>query len=82
MQSGDTQTPQSYEIVVLGRIDPGRAVWFGELVLQATRLEDGQAATRLSGCLPDQSALFGVLNRIRDLGLKLVSVNLTTETIL
>ena len=47
------------------------ADWFGGLAIE--NQPDGKAL--LSGPLPDQSALYGILNRIRDLGLILVSVN-------
>ena len=45
--------------------------WFGQLEIE--NLPEGQAV--LTGPLPDQAALYGVLNRMRDLGLALVSVN-------
>jgi hypothetical protein len=45
-----------------------------ELTCCADKGEIGGANTILSGWLPDQTALFGVLARIRDLNLTLVSV--------
>ena len=44
--------------------------WFGRL--QIDNRPDGQAV--LSGSLPDQAALYGVLSQMRDLGLALVSL--------
>jgi hypothetical protein len=45
--------------------------------------ENGTGVTELTGTVPDQSALFGLLCHIRDLGLPLISVefieNLTGE---
>ena len=49
--------------------------WFGGLAME--NLLGGEAL--LSGELPDQAALYGVLNRVRDLGLPLISV--TCETL-
>ncbi len=67
--------PMVYEIKVSGRIDPERAAWFGNMSLNVKHTKEGLVTTVLSGQVRDQAALFGILNRIRDLGLKLISVN-------
>ena len=67
--------PTRYEIRVKGHLDPDWAGWFEELTI--TNEENGTAT--LSGYLPDQAALHGVLNRISNLGLALISVNTVTE---
>ncbi len=59
-----------YEIRVKGCLGNDWQEWFGGLSL---RTEDG-GVTVLSGPLADQSALHGVLSRIRDLNLELISV--------
>lgn len=59
-----------YEIRVKGHLDPHWSEWFDGL--QIANEPNGEAL--LSGCLPDQAALHGVLAKVRDLNLQLVSV--------
>jgi hypothetical protein len=63
--------PQQYEIKIKGHLDPAWSDWFAGLKL--SHLEGNE--TLLSGSLPDQAALFGLLERIRDLNLTLISVS-------
>ncbi len=62
--------PSIYEIVVRGHVAGRSARWFEEMDI--TNLPNGD--TRLRGPVADQAALHGILGRIRDLGLPLVSV--------
>ncbi len=63
--------PAFYEIRVAGHLAPRWVTWLGQLALQ----HDADGNTRLSGHLPDQAALHGILNRLQALGLTLVSLN-------
>jgi hypothetical protein len=63
-----------YEIQVSGRLSQELAEWFG-LTPCAETTRESSTVTTLSGPVSDQAALFGILNRLRDLGLKLISVN-------
>ena len=63
-------TPELYEIRIVGHLSITWKAHFEGLSMR----HDPVGETVLSGTL-DQSALHGVLARIRDLGLKLVSVN-------
>ena len=60
----------SYCIRIQGRLDDRWSEWFEGLSIQ--RLEDG--TTELVGEIVDQATLHGVIARIRDLGLPLISV--------
>jgi hypothetical protein len=61
--------PVLYQIRVEGILDSRWAGWFGGLHIES---DDGQ--TVISGSLADQPALHGLLIKIRDLGLCLISV--------
>ena len=60
-----------YQIRVKGHLGEQWRDWFDGLTI--TNVEQGEAL--LSGSLPDQAALHGVLTKIRDLGLPLLAVN-------
>jgi hypothetical protein len=66
------QQPTVYEIRVRGNLSPDWADWFGDLTVAPQ--EDGD--TLLTGPVVDQAALHGLLKRVRDLGITLLSVNL------
>jgi hypothetical protein len=65
--------PSHYEIRVRGGLDRRWATWFDGMVL-STASDQGADATTIRGPVPDQAALHGVLQKIRDLGLPLISV--------
>jgi len=62
--------PAIYEIRVKGNLDPVWADWFDGFTV--TRQANDE--TMLTGPVPDQPALHGLLAKIRDLGLPLLVV--------
>ncbi len=62
---------QRYEIIIRGHLTAQWAAIFDGM--EITCLEDGN--TCITGDLPDQSALYGLLMRLRDLGMTLLSVS-------
>jgi hypothetical protein len=63
--------PGLYEIRIKGHLDGRWANWFGGLTIT---LEDN-GDTLLTGPVIDQAALHGLLKKVRDLGMSLVSVS-------
>lgn len=60
----------SYQLRVDGHLDDHWSAWFGGLTLT----HDSDGTTSLSGLVPDQAALHGLLMKVRDLGIALISV--------
>ena len=67
----DRREPQTYEIRIKGHLADRWAHWFPGLTI--TLKDSGD--TRLTGPVIDQAALHGVLRKVRDLGMPLLSVN-------
>jgi hypothetical protein len=65
------ETAVTYEIRVEGQLDHRWLEWFHTMTMVYT--DNGE--TILTGVMRDQAALYGVLMKMRDLGLSLVSVN-------
>jgi hypothetical protein len=67
--------PFYYEIKVQGQLDPQRSKWFEGMTLTTIQnSESGFACTLIAGPVIDQPALYGLLIKIRDLNLTLISV--------
>lgn len=69
----DPDQPLIYQIRVEGHLGQQWTDWFAGLTI--TLEEDGD--TLLIGTVVDQAALYGLLKKVRDLGMPLVSVNRT-----
>ncbi|MBN8655637.1 MAG: hypothetical protein J0M11_07870 [Anaerolineae bacterium] len=67
----DPDAPKIFQIRIQGHLGQQWAGWFDGLTIALE--EDGN--TLLSGPVIDQSALHGILKKIRDLGMPLLSVN-------
>ena len=69
-QTAKRQAPAGYRLRVDGHLDQRWSAWFDDLTL--TRETDG--TTSLTGAVTDQAELHGLLVKIRDLGITLISV--------
>ena len=67
----DASQPMVYQIRIKGHLGPQWTEWFEGLTI--TLEEDGD--TLLTGTVIDQAALHGLLRKVRDLGMPLLSVN-------
>jgi hypothetical protein len=66
----DANNSAVYQIRIEGRLDPQWSNWFDGMTVTL----EINGNTALTGPLVDQSALYGVLKKVRDLGLPLLSV--------
>lgn len=71
-----TDWPSTYEFRICGYLSNKRLPWLEDL--NVTELSNGE--TLLAGQLEDLAALYGLLSRMRDLGLLLLSVNRVQDT--
>jgi hypothetical protein len=70
---------QMYRIRVRGNLDAGWSEWLESMSIVSEKLTDGSVSTVLSGPLADQAALRGVLTRLWDLNIEVLSVSRTTS---
>ena len=68
--TGRDPSPMQYRIRIRGHLDHAWTEWYDDLTLT----QQGDGTTELVGPLSDQSALYGVLARLRDLGATLLMV--------
>ena len=69
----ETGAEALYLIRIRGMLDKGWSDWFGGVEMAPEQAVDGSPITMLTGTF-DHSALHGVLTRLRDLNLTLISV--------
>jgi hypothetical protein len=70
MGRSSTADAGRYQIRLEGRLDPRWAAWFDGMTLSP----QGDGTTIIQGLVGDQSALHGLLIKVRDTGLPLISV--------
>jgi hypothetical protein len=79
-QTPKRQAPAGYQLRVAGHLDDHWSPWFGDLTLA----QEDDGTTSLSGFVSDQAELHGLLMKVRDLGITLISVEVidppTVET--
>jgi len=69
-----------YWIVVQGELDDSWSEWLGDVSLDRFNRIHGSGNTTIFSEIPDQAALRGILNKIWDLNLTLISVNRQEKT--
>jgi hypothetical protein len=70
------QAPSGYQVRVDGHLDQHWSSWFGDF----TVTHEGDRITSLTGAVADQAELHGLLTKIRDLGVTLISVEVVDVT--
>ena len=70
ISTGRYHGPGQYEICLKGHLHSRWAAWFDGLAIA-----HGSDGTTIHGPVADQAALYGLLQKTRDLGLPLISVN-------
>jgi hypothetical protein len=68
--TGPHHNPGRYEIRLKGHLDSRWTAWFDGLSL----INESDGTTVIHGPVADQAALYGLLQKVRDLGLPLISV--------
>jgi hypothetical protein len=70
-QRSRPQAPAHYELRIVGHLDRYWSAWFDGLTL----IHEDDGTTTLCGAVTDQAELHGLLAKVRNLGLTLISVN-------
>jgi hypothetical protein len=66
--------PVKYRVRVQGKLDKRWLDWFEGMTMRVERASDGTCITTLTGAVADQARLRGILSKLWDLNLTLVSV--------
>lgn len=71
--------PSLYQIVIQGELDESWSELLGEVTFEVKNDPLGKSQTRICGTLPDQATLRGLLTKIWDLNLTIISVNIEED---
>ena len=63
-----------YEVKILGALDQQWSIWFNGMTISSQRKDSDTPITTFTVRVPDQAKLRGILNKIWDLNLTLISV--------
>lgn len=66
--------PYMYQIMIQGCLDPSWTDWFSGMDLDSFPDNSGTTITTLTGVIPDQPYLRGILGKIWDLNLSIISI--------
>jgi len=66
--------PTTYEIKVEGSIDEKWSEWFNGLTVASDSAGDGPPVTTLTGTVIDQAKLRGIMSKLWDMNLRLISI--------
>lgn len=69
------QLAHNYQIKIFGNFDQGWSRWFNGMVISMEEDSQGNQITSLTGRITDQAKLRGLMNKIWDLNLTVISLN-------
>jgi len=72
--NSDSNTPAMFRITIQEVIDANWAEWFSEMTLSSATGDDQRPVTVLTGPIVDQAALRGILDKLWNLNLTVISV--------
>ena len=64
-----------YQIKVRGRLHEKWSSWFHDMTIAVEKARDGSSVTTLTGAVADQARLRGIVSRLWDLNMEVVSVS-------
>lgn len=71
----ETKQPRHYQITIQGHLGPRWSEWFENMSIAHT----AEDTTTLMGPITDRASLYGILNKLRDMGLTLLSVEVLSS---
>ena len=79
MASPKMDGPATYQITVAGHLDQKWSAWFNDMIITCDSEGDDMPTTTLTGPVTDQSSLRGILSKIWDMNLVLISLFRVTD---